>query len=64
MIDWDNEHYQYQNGFIGAGFFKETTTKAVKALALWWRGVGLTEGRKGFREYVDRTLDDAPKNEQ
>jgi len=27
MLDWDNEHYQYQSGFLDADFF-EVTTKA------------------------------------
>lgn len=62
MIDWDNEHYQYQNGFINADFFEETTTAAVKTWAPRWRAVGLTEGRKGFREYVDRVLSELSKS--
>lgn len=56
MIDWDNEHYQYQNGFLDRDFFEETTTKSVRMWAPRWRAIGLTEGRKGFREYVDQVL--------
>jgi hypothetical protein len=33
MIDWDNEHYQYQNGFLNADFFEATTTRSVRKWA-------------------------------
>jgi len=56
MIDWDNEHYQYQNGFLNADFFEATTTRNVRKWAPRWRAVGLTEGRDGFRQYVDQIL--------
>jgi hypothetical protein len=56
MIDWDNEHYQYQNGFLNADFFEATTTRSVRKWAPRWRAVGLTEGRDGFRQYVDQIL--------
>ncbi len=61
MIDWDNEHYQYQNGFMDADFFEATTTRSVKKWAPVWRAIGLTEGREEFRKYVDRVLSEAPK---
>ena len=61
MIDWDNEHYQYQNGFMDADFFEATTTRSVKKWAPVWRSIGLTEGREEFREYVDRVLSEVPK---
>jgi hypothetical protein len=64
MIDWDNEHYQYQNGFIEADFFEATTTKSVIAWAPRWRAIGLTEGREEFRRYVDNVLRDAPKSSE
>jgi hypothetical protein len=60
MIDWDNEHYQYQNGFMDADFFAATTTKSVKEWAPRWRAVGLTEGREEFRMYVDHVLAEVP----
>ena len=60
MIDWDNEHYQYQNGFLNEDFFEATTTASVKIWAPRWRAIGLTEGRKEFREYVDRVLSESP----
>jgi hypothetical protein len=62
MIDWDNEHYQYQNGFMDADFFEATTTKSVKKWAPVWRAIGLTEGRDEFRKYVDRLLAEVPKD--
>ncbi len=62
MIDWDNEHYQYQSGFMDADFFEATTTKSVKKWAPVWRAIGLTEGREEFRKYVDRVLGDVPKS--
>ena len=62
MIDWDNEHYQFQNGFMDADFFEATTTKSVKEWAPRWRAIGLTEGREEFRKYVDYVLGAAPKS--
>ena len=59
MIDWDNEHYQYQNGYLMKDFFETTTTNSVITWAPRWRAIGLTEGRKEFREYVDRVLEEA-----
>ena len=61
MIDWDNEHYQYEHGFMDADFFEATTTKSVEQWAPRWRAIGLTEGREEFREYVDKVLREAPK---
>jgi len=64
MIDWDNEHYQYQNGFIEADFFEATTARAVKDWAPRWRAIGLEEGRDEFRDYVDQVLREAPKSSE
>jgi hypothetical protein len=61
MIDWDNEHYQYQNGFMDADFFETTTTRSVEAWAPRWRAIGLREGRAEFREYVDQILSEVPE---
>lgn len=62
MIDWDNEHYQYQNGYMDADFFEATTTQSVKKWAPVWRAIGLTEGRDEFRKYVDRVLAEVPND--
>ena len=61
MVDRDNEHYQYQNGFLNVDFFEGTTTRLVKGWAPRWRSIGLTEGREEFREYVDRVLSEVPE---
>ena len=59
MLDWDNEHYQYQQGYLDADFFEATTTASVREWAPRWRFIGLTEGRGGFRRYVDSVLAEA-----
>ena len=56
MVDWDNEYYQYQNGYLDTDFFQETTEKNIKVWAHRWRNIGLTEGREEFRLYVDTLL--------
>lgn len=58
MIDWDNEHYQYENGFLDADFFEVTTSSSIKIWAPRWRAIGLTEGRHNFKVYVDRVLEE------
>jgi len=62
MIDWDNEHYQYQSGFMDADFFAATTRKSVQEWAPRWRAMGLEEGREEFREYVDRVLSESQQD--
>ena len=57
MIDWDNEHLQYQQGYMDEDFFNATTRRAVKSWAPRWRNLGLQEGREEFREFVDSVID-------
>ncbi len=64
MIDWDNEHYQYQSGFMDADFFAATTTRYVREWAPRWRAIGLTEGREEFRRYVDTVLGEVATSEE
>jgi len=64
MIDWDNEHYQYQHGFLDEGFFELTTTASIRKWAPRWRAIGLTEGRPEFRAYVDQVLEQGPVREE
>ena len=58
MIDWDNEYYQSQNGFLDEDFFETTTKRHIRIWAPRWRAAGLKEGRQDFREYVDSLLKD------
>lgn len=56
MVDWDNEFYQYQHGYLDPDFFETTTIPSIKRYAPRWRNVGLTEGRAEFRQFVDELL--------
>lgn len=56
--DLDNEHYQYQNGFLDQDFYETTTKREVKAYAPHWRAFGILEPRQQFSEEVDRILAD------
>lgn len=57
-IDLDNEHYQYQRGFLDAGFYLGETARRIKRHAPIWRKLGHTEPRPDFRQEVDRILAD------
>jgi len=56
--DLDNEHFQYQNGFLDPDFYRTTTEREIKAFAPHWRGLGIPEPRQQFIEEVDRILAD------
>jgi hypothetical protein len=56
--DLDNEHYQYQNGFLDPDFYETTTKREIKAYAPHWRAFGIPEPRQQFSEEVDRILAD------
>jgi hypothetical protein len=56
--DLDNEHYQFQNGFLDPDFYHTTTEPEIKALAPYWRAFGIQEPRLQFTEEVDRILSD------
>ena len=56
--DLDNEHYQYQNGFLDPDFYNTTTMPNIKAFAPYWRKLGVREYRQQFTEEVDRILAD------
>jgi len=56
MVDSDNEHYQYQNGFLDEGFYENGTVEFIRRFAPTWRRAGLIEPRPGFRDEVDRIL--------
>ena len=56
--DLDNEHYQFQNGFLDPDFYRTTTEREIKAYAPFWRALGINEPRQQFTEEVDRILAD------
>jgi hypothetical protein len=56
--DLDNEHYQFQNGFLDPDFYRTTTEREIKAIAPIWRALGIAEPRQKFTEEVDRILAD------
>lgn len=56
--DLDNEHYQFQNGFLDPDFYRTTTEREIKAFAPFWRALGVIEPRQQFTEEVDRILAD------
>ncbi len=59
-LDVDNEHYQYENGFLDSGFYYGVTVPMIKHYAPIWRDFGIREGRPEFRREVDRVLTDTP----
>ena len=56
--DLDNEHYQFQNGFLDPDFYRTTTEREIKAFAPFWRALAIAEPRQQFTEEVDRILAD------
>ena len=56
MIDLDNEHYQYEIGFLDEEFFRNDTTQGILLFAPTWRRLGMSEARQAFRDEVDRIL--------
>lgn len=60
--DLDNEHYQFQNGFLDQDFYDTTTKPEIKAYAPHWRAFGILEPRQEFSEEVDRILADPAVN--
>lgn len=58
LIDVDNEHYQYQNGLLDAGFYENGTVRDIKQFAPRWRSLGIGESRPVFEAEVDRILAD------
>jgi len=57
-IDADNEHYQYQNGFLDPAFYGSTTVPMIRLYAPIWRELGISEPRPEFQQEVDRILAD------
>lgn len=57
--DYDNEHYQYQQGFLDPDFYLATTARDIKTFAPVWRTLGIDDSRALFHAEVDRILSDA-----
>ena len=57
-IDLDNEHFQFQSGFLDSGFYYGETVYWIKDAAPKWRALGLLSPRPAFRDEVDRILAD------
>jgi len=57
-IDVDNEHYQFQNGFLDPAFYNNVTVPMITLYAPFWRALGIREPRPEFRQEVDRILAD------
>ena len=56
-IDLDNEHYQYQLGFLDPTFYHGETEQWIRHAAPIWRALGQPEPREDFRLEVDRILE-------
>ncbi len=56
LIDLDNEHYQYQKGFLDDEYFESMFRDQLKRDARAWRSIGLTERRPSFKQFVDELL--------
>ncbi len=59
-VDVDNEHYQYESGFLDPGFYEGVTVPMIRHFAPIWRDLGITEGRPEFIREVDRILLEVP----
>ncbi len=59
-VDVDNEHYQYENGFLDPDFYNGVTVPMIRYYAPIWREFGIGEGRPEFHREVDRILMEVP----
>ena len=60
MIDADNEHYQYQRGFLDQEFYYGNTVQGIMRWGPVWREFGIQESRREFQVEVDRILSERP----
>jgi hypothetical protein len=56
--DFDNEHYQFQEGFLAESFYLAVTARDIKTYAPTWRALGIESLRPEFKIEVDRILSD------
>ena len=62
MIDFDNEYFQYQSGYLDEIYFEGQFKTGLKRWAKRWRQLGMTEFRPELRELVDELLvENAPE---
>ncbi len=62
MIDFDNEYFQYQSGYLDEKYFEGQFKPGLKRWAKRWRQLGMTEFRPELRELVDELLvENAPE---
>ena len=61
MLDSDNEHYQYQRGFLDEDFYYSNTVRGIIDWGPVWRDFGIQESRRAFRDEVDRILSERPE---
>ena len=58
-IDFDNEYYQYQNGFLDEEYFEDGFKRRLPGAARNWRSLGIRENRPSFRTFVDEQLENS-----
>jgi len=58
MVDFDNEFYQYQNGFLDEEYYEHWFRRRLPGAARQWRSLGIVEPRPSFRSFVDEQLED------
>ncbi len=61
MIDFDNEFYQYQNGYLDEEHFEHLSKRRLPSVARKWRNLGIREPRPSFRSFVDEQLENSQK---
>ena len=56
-VEFDNDHYQYEKGFLDPEFYFGQTVPGIKRNAPFWRDLlSASEPRASFKEEVDRIL--------
>ena len=55
-VDADNEHYQYEQGFLGEEHLQGRLIPHIRSNAPVWRSIGIAEKRPSFRRFVDEVL--------
>ncbi|MEM7430940.1 MAG: hypothetical protein AAF351_03255 [Pseudomonadota bacterium] len=59
--DYDNMHYQYEQGFLDEEYYQARIVRSIKNLAPYWRKRGIT-GRPSFEKEIDRILAEQPRD--